>query len=335
MGGTVNSGGNSSTAAGGTVSAAGSAASGGIAGGQAGAPAVGAGGAGNVAGAAGSPGMLTMNEYPGIPDLQPVAHPAKPLYAPIWSPLYELQGNTIFPGSPYVETSLFEPYSDMTPGWWFNLLEEFRYAGIQNSLVLTRAAVSESAQWTTLKASLFSDMKTLSEYGQLKFGEFEDCGAWQGTFKALTGKTDIDWSDTTTMNQIFWDLMLKRFFDAVPKELWLRFNGHPLWVGWGSGGINTQGNISKALRQAKASFKAAYGEDLFMIVNQSWPKADTTVTPAEADAVQSWFCCGDAGSFKSWNNYLIGVGVPGFQIFNADGTPAPHAATFDRDHGNK
>ena len=297
----------------------------------------GASAAGSAGAGAGAGGTPVSSEYPGIPDVLPVNAPAKPLYVPIWAPLYELSGNTIVPGSPNVQTTLYEPYNDTTPGWWFNILEEFRYAGIQNSLVLTRAAVTESLQWKALKTNLFSAMKTASVYGQLKFGEFEDAGAWPGCYAKITGKAaTVDWSDTATIDQIFWDLMLKRFFDAVPKELWLRYNGRPVWVGWGSvSNLNMQGNIAPALRAAKAKFKAQYGEDLFMVIDQSWKKADTTITGSgDADAVQNWFCCGNAGTFSNWNGYSIGVGVPGFTPINADGSKnTTHAADFERDHG--
>ena len=291
------------------------------------------------AGAAGAGGTPASTEYPGIPDVVPVNVPAQPLYRPIWAPLYELSGNTIAAGSPNVQTTLYEPYNDTTPGWWFNLLEEFRYAGIQNSLVLTRAAVTESLGWNALKSHLFAAMKTASVYGQLKFGEFEDAGAWPSCYAEITGKAaTVDWSDATTINHMFWDLMLKRFFDAVPKELWLRYNGRPVWVGWGSGSnANMQGNIAPALRAAKAKFKARYGEDLFMVIDQSWLKADTTITGnGDADAVQNWFCCGNAGTFSNWNGYRIGVGVPGFTPINADGSKnTTHAANFDRAQGTR
>jgi len=275
-------------------------------------------------------------EYPGIPDLQPIDESAVPLHMPIWAPLYELSGNTTVPGSPNVETTLFEPYNDSKPGWWYNILEEFRYGGIQHSVILTRASVNETAQWGYLKTNLFQAMSDMAMNNQFALGQFEDAGAWEGCYQSITGKAGVvDWSDATTMDSIFWDYMLKRFHDAVPKELWLRYNGRPVWVGWGApGSVNMQGNVSRALRTAKAKFKAAYGEDLFMVVDQTWKKGDTTITGSgDADAVQSWFCCGKAGTFDTWNGYTIGVGVPGFQPITATGANQVYAADFSRNHG--
>jgi Domain of unknown function (DUF5010) len=99
----------------------------------------------------------------------------------------------------------------------------------------------------------------------MKFGQFEDCGAWKGAFKGITGDTAIDWADTTTMVKIMCDYCVKRFFDFMPSAMVFRYNGKPLWVGWGSGGINMEGNISRVLREVKRRFKAAYNEDLFLI----------------------------------------------------------------------
>lgn len=159
--------------------------------------------------------------------------------------------------------------------------------------------------------------------------------SWPDAYKALTGKTPFDWSDSADVATIFWDQELQRFHDAVPQDLWLRYNGRPVWVGWGiPGQINLQGNISPQLRAMKAKFKAAYGEDLFMIVNQSWKNGDTTITGnGDADAVQSWFCCGNAGTFDQFNGYDIGVGVPGFQPTLADGGVDVYSADFSRDDG--
>ncbi len=276
--------------------------------------------------------------FDSIPAPQPITQPnSRPVYAPIWSPLYELSGNSLFSNSQsqYVETSLYEPYNDFTRGWWDNIIEEFTYAGISNTMVLTRASVTEGRQWDTLKTNLIPAMKRAGIYGNIKFGQFEDCGAWAGCYKSITGNSTIDWSDTITMTKIFWDYCVKRFHDFMPKDLWFRYNGEPVWMGWGSGGTNYSGNVSKVLREVKRRFKATYGEDLFMIIDQVWKKSDPTITGAEADAYDSWFCCGKAGTFSVWNNYNIGVCVPGFQDYNSDGTPAAYGADFDRDHGNK
>jgi len=279
----------------------------------------------------------TFDSIPALRPTVPLSNTTRPTYAPIWSPLYELSGNSLFSSSQsqYVETSLYEPYNDFTRGWWDNIVEEFTYAGMSNTMVLTRAGVTENRQWDTLKTNLIPAIKRAGVYGNIKFGQFEDCGAWAGCYKSITGNSTIDWSDTTTMIKIFWDYCVKRFHDFMPADLWFRYNGRPVWMGWGSGGINYSGNVSKVLRVVKARFKAQYNEDLFMIIDQAWKKNDPTITGAEADAYDSWFCCGNAGTFTAWNNYTIGVCVPGFQDYNSDGTLLAYGADFDRDHGNK
>ncbi len=276
--------------------------------------------------------------FDSIPALKPI--PAgdgitRPLYVPIWSPLYELNGNSIYPGSPYVQTTLYEPYNDFTHGWWDNILEEFAYAGINTSLILTRAWIPETRQWDTLKTNLIPALKRAGDEGYMKFGQFEDCGSWKGAFKKLTNHDTIDWADTTTMVYIMWDLCVKQFFDFMPSDLVLRYNGKALWAGWYSGGINTQGNISRVLREVKKRFKATYKQDIFIIIDNSWRKGDSTITVAEADGVQNWFCCGNAGTFFTWNNVNVGACVPGFGIFDSVGTPKAHGASFDRDHGQR
>jgi len=272
--------------------------------------------------------------FDSIPPLRAVVQATgAPLYAPIWSPLYELSGNSIFPGSPYVQTTLYEPYNDFTRGWWDNIFEEFMYAGICNSLILTRATVTESREWDTLKTNLMPALARAGISPFMKFGQFEDCGAWLGTFKNITGHDTIDWSDTTTMIRIMWDLCVKRFFDFMPVQSQLQYEGKPVWVGWGSGGINLQKNVSKVLREVKKRFKVQYNKDLFVIIDNSWRKGDSSITGAEADGVQNWFCCGNAGTFFTWNTVDVGVCVPGFGIFDSVGAPKAHGATFDRGHG--
>jgi hypothetical protein len=269
--------------------------------------------------------------FDSIPSLQAVTWPSgvnRPLFVPIWASLYSLSGNSTNPGSSTVEVSLYEPYNGKTDGWWDNLFEEFMYAGINNSIILTRATVNPNGDWNNLAARMIPALKRAGIYEVQKFGQFEDCGAWASCFKSITGGTTVDWADTTTMIKIMWDYCVKRFHDYLPIELWLRYNGKPLWVGWGSGGTNMNGNVSKVLHAVKTRFKAAYNEDLFIVVDQAWKKGDPTITGVESDAYQSWFGGGNSNTVTNWNGYKVEVLVPGFNV-------PGHGADFNRDHGNR
>jgi hypothetical protein len=269
--------------------------------------------------------------FDSIPALQAVTWQSGvkgPLFVPIWASLYTLSGNSTSPGSSTVETSLYEPYNGATDGWWDNQFEEFMYAGINNSIILTRATVNPSGDWNNLATRMIPALKRAGIYEVQKFGQFEDCGAWASCFKSITGGATIDWADTTTMIKIMWDYCIKRFHDYLPSELWLRYDGKPLWVGWGSGGTNMNGNVSKVLRAVRARFKSAYNEDLFIVVDQAWKKGDPTITGAESDAYQSWFGGGNSNTVTNWNGYKVEVLVPGFSV-------PGHGADFDRDHGNR
>jgi hypothetical protein len=268
------------------------------------------------------PRAQTFDSIPPMRAVVPNSGSTRPVYAPIWAPLYELSANSIFPpaNSQFVETSLYEPYNDFTRGWWDNIVEEFTYAGINNTMILTRANQSgPGRQIDSLRSNLIPAMKQAGVYGQIKFGEFEDCGAWSGCYSSITGGGSINWADTTTMIKMLWDYGIKRFYDWMPRELWFHYNGRPMWMGWGSGGSNMSGNISKVLLEVKRRFKATYGEDLFMIVDQSWFNSDATVrSGGAADAYHTWFCGKDINpgfSFTNWNNYKIGVCVPGLRGF--------------------
>jgi hypothetical protein len=277
--------------------------------------------------------------FDSIPPLEPVPQASgRPVYAPIWSPLYSLSGNSIFPGDTAVVTSLYEPYNVNTRGWWDNIVEEFTYAGISNTMYLTRASTNISD--ATIISNLIPAMQRAGVYGQIKLGEFEDCGAWAGCYKSITGSSTINWADTTTMIKMLWDYGIKAFFGVVPKELWFRYNGRPVWMGWGSGGMNYTGNISKVLLEVKRRFKATYGEDIFMIVDQTWYNGDATVrSNGAADAYHTWFCSSkdinEGFSFTNWNGYKIGVCVPSLRGFNSTGVPNTGGCTFFRDHGTR
>jgi hypothetical protein len=283
---------------------------------------------------------LSAQTFDSIPAYRPVlpqSGSTRPVYAPIWAPLYELSGNNIFPGDTSVFTTLYEPYNDFTRGWWDNIIEEFTYAGISNTMVLTRASVGEGRQWDTLKTNLMPAMKRAGVYGNIKFGQFEDCGSWAGCYSSMTGESAINWADTANMIKMLWDYGIKRFHDFMPAELWFRYNGRPVWMGWGSGGSNMSGNISKVLLAVKKLFKATYGEDLFMIVDQQWYNGDASVRSVGADGYHTWFCSSHdinpGFSFTNWNGYKIGVCVPSIQGFNSSGVPNTTGCNIFRNHG--
>jgi hypothetical protein len=283
-----------------------------------------------------------------IPPLKPPADSSGRLEVfPIVGPLYHYSGNTYWPENEYVQRSVFEPLNCGYVGWWDNTLEELTHAGVKNILIISRAGVRDNFNWT-IKKFLTASANRVGIRNYFKVGLFDDSGSMLNCYKDLVpGSTKINWADYNNIDKILWDYTVKRFFDAVPRDMWLLCHNRPLVVNWdyGSNNVNlTLKNERRALIVLRQKFVERYGVDMFMVVADSWKDVQNG-GDIQADARQDWlkgdpsnsglgFCTYQLNWQGRGDAHSIGVVVPGYMIWDSAGNIRYDLGPEDRDHGN-
>jgi Domain of unknown function (DUF5010) len=173
----------------------------------------------------------------------------------------------------------------------------------------------------TMKIALFDD--TTSEVLRKNIQRHNSFG--------LTPKFDLADQDGTGEGgyAFFYEQQWKRFFQTVPDRYLLKINGRPVVFTW----IHTSlwydhpEAFHTLLDALRASTKRDFGFDPFIILEESWLRADPGVVP---DASYEWFGPPVFATVKQYNSIRIGHAIPGYDCHLCP-TPGP---VVDRQNGN-
>jgi hypothetical protein len=80
--------------------------------------------------------------------------------------------------------------------------------------------------------------------------------------------------------------------------------------GWFS---HQQDNLSRLIGGVKAAVAEKTGSAPYLVLDESWPRLDSSIAPGDADGVNDWFVPPDACSVRDWHGTKVGVSVPGFE----------------------
>jgi hypothetical protein len=238
---------------------------------------------------------------------------------------YEM--NSPCPWSPdRCELPLYSPYDRDTPEWWDILVDELLLSRVHVVMAHGRGcfdpAQGDAGAGNMCPRLLRHLVEAIERAGAgeaIRLGMWDDTGAYPFSRNQVDGLPDgtrFDLADPTSW-RFFWDHNMKIWFDTVPSHLWYRLNGRPVVAFWSLADAfftNQQGRASALLSDLRSRFLAAYGEDPLFIVDITWIQEDSSITPAEAQGVNSWFTPpGNHYTYTDYAGQSWGALVPGFR----------------------
>jgi hypothetical protein len=292
-------------------------------------------------------GIQSALAFDTIPPLKPITNVSGSIsILPNWAATYNFAGNSYFPACQYVQRSLYEPIDCGFVQYWDNALEEMVNAGCNKMLILSRTSVDDNFI-AFMKQHLVPAMKRTGLSDYLKVGLFDDSASWADCWEDMTGNTSIDWSDSTNIDKLLWDYNVKRFYDAVPRNMWLYIDNRPVVVFWNYGTTNTNltlANERRALNALRTNFKARYGIDIYLVPINSWRDIQYGEGMV-SDSKHDWLRSDESGSgldFSSFTLDFLGqsglrnnaIVVPGFMIFDDAGNIRTDIGPQDRANGD-
>lgn len=239
---------------------------------------------------------------------------------------YEISSGCPMPMPSYCQVPIYTTYDRNKKEWWDVLVDEHLFSRVNVVMAhgrgcydLTTGLDGNGNMCPRLLSNLVDAVHRAGADDVYRIGMWDDTGAYQGArnhVDKLPDGTLFDLADHTSW-RFFWDYNMKIWHDTIPARLWYRLGGRPVVAFWSLSSAfftHQQGNASLLLRDLRSKFKAAYGEDPFFIVDQTWPQLDTTITTDDAQGMNAWFePPGNNYTYRDWAGSSWGAVVPGFR----------------------
>jgi hypothetical protein len=229
------------------------------------------------------------------------------------------------------QAPLFAPYDNLTEAWWDNLVSEQLHARLPVIMLSTCGSQTTNPADMTGPGNLnprrlqrwVAAIQRAGATSQFKVGCFVE-GAAQSIYYhyyGLPSTTLYDFSNTDAWDKVWWQRIIKPWFDTVPSSYWYQLNGKVPVEFWGLN-INTiytnqQGNISQFFTWLDAQIFATYGVHAGFIMGSV--NCDTTLaTCASFVGDNEWFGA-PAGPYsmtaykgKTWGGLVAGYTNPAY-----------------------
>ncbi|MEV0186123.1 DUF5010 domain-containing protein [Streptomyces sp. NPDC050625] len=228
---------------------------------------------------------------------------------------------------------LYQAAQGSTAQFWDNYVEELVSAGVDFVAMDTRGYVPGSAvpnQGGDPRA--ITDLVDAINRGgyadRLKIAAFDDTPASmtdkKNQIKHQTGGYTpvFDMGDTSGSGeggyQYLWDNDLRAYFQSVPDNLLYKVHGQPLVYLWSDNSFaftnQGDGNSARMLQHVRSRAQTDFGQNPYLIVDNSWLKNDSAVSSV-VDGANSWFGVPSPSyTNQTFNGESYGVAVPGFHF---------------------
>ncbi len=171
-------------------------------------------------------------------------------------------------------------YTPEQPGFWRRELLDAKYAGLQFLLLNTYGPDIADGKLAPLA-------KALSGLDQpVQIALFDDTWAWGEPYFGDFWKKKPNLRDSDEAAKTLYEAKWKPFFSQIDKRYWYRFQGRPFIYFYNAGTLEPRERSAKVLAKMKARFKADFGEEPFVDVDNAY-FADSDM-PGVADARYTW-----------------------------------------------
>jgi hypothetical protein len=252
------------------------------------------------------------------------------------------------------EEPLFVPYERDAQLWWYDLVEEVSFAGVQYIAPVDRGCSPCGSQnmGDMCPRELDKLVTAIEARGlddQVKVAIFDDTAAYaaqKNWCKHGTGayEPQFDVGDETGGDageggwSYVWDQNWRIFYQTVQDRHLFKIGDRPLVIMWsGSNAFftNQAGNFSRLIGWLRERCQEEFGFNPYIVVDWSWLDVDPTANdPAVIDGVHSWFNPEVSNTTTySWNGRDYTVAVPAFRDKPGSAPmrvqPRDHALPYD------
>ncbi len=171
-------------------------------------------------------------------------------------------------------------YTPSEPGFWRRELLDAQYAGLQFLMLNTYGPDIADGKLAPLAKALASIDHPI------QIALFDDTWTWGQPYFSDFWKQKPDLMDPEKAANTLYEAKWKPFFQQIDKSHWYRFQGRPFIYFYNSGTLEPRERSAAVLAKMKARFKADFGEEPFVDVDNAY-FADQDM-PRVADARFTW-----------------------------------------------
>src|SRR5580704_4884061 len=190
-------------------------------------------------------------------------------------------------------------YSPSEPGFWRRELLDAKYAGLQFLMLNTYGPDIADGKLAPLAKALASIDHPI------QIALFDDTWTWGQPYFGDFWKQKPDLMDAEKAANTLYEAKWKPFFQQIDKSHWYRFKGRPFIYFYNSGTLEPRDRSAAVLTKMKARFKADFGEEPFVDVDNAY-FADQDMSRV-ADARFTWMTLNlpDKKSRSRLNGHVI------------------------------
>ena len=171
-------------------------------------------------------------------------------------------------------------YVPSEPGFWRRELLDAQYAGLQFLMLNTYGPDIANGKLAPLAKALDSIDHPI------QIALFDDTWTWGQPYFDDFWKQKPDLMDAEKAANTLYEAKWKPFFQQIDKSHWYRFKGRPFIYFYNSGTLEPRERSAAVLAKMKARFKADFGDEPFVDVDNAY-FADQEM-PRVADARFTW-----------------------------------------------
>jgi hypothetical protein len=172
-------------------------------------------------------------------------------------------------------------YVPSEPGFWKRELQDAKYAGLSFLMPNVYGPDIEEGKLKPLEKALDSLQDPI------KIAMFDDTWTWGEPWFSEFWKQKPDLRQTDKAAKTLYEAKWKPFFKQIDKKHWYRFKGKPFIYFYNSGKLEPRDKSAAVLAKMKEMFKADFGEEPFVAVDNAY--FDDRTMDKVADQKFQWF----------------------------------------------
>ena len=194
-------------------------------------------------------------------------------------------------------------YQSQNPGFWYQELNDARYAGLDFLLLNTYGPDLDAPNVIALGAALERIESENGVGSAIKLALFDDTWTWGEPYFGPFWQKSPDCTAADRTALLLYEAKWRPFFQGVPKKNWYLINGRPFITFYNCDKLlHSEAFASEVLPRMKALFKTDFGVEPFVSIDRAYDKGEASRVAADTGFQWYTFDAKNQRSTVKWHD---------------------------------